>query len=94
MKDQDLANKPVAKRISDDSSSDQFSARRVYSPSISNTTIYSTVPPALIANIVILISNRAAPTPTSNEHNHIYSSDSYDNPVFEELVGSNSIKPS
>ena len=32
--DQSQANKPVAKRISDDSSSDQISARRVHSPSI------------------------------------------------------------
>ena len=37
--------------------------------------------------------NRVAPTPTYNRYNYIYSSDSDNNPVFEEMVGSNSINP-
>ena len=53
--DQARANKPVSKHILDNSSSDQVSARHVHSPSISNYTLYSTVPPAPIANIVLLI---------------------------------------
>ena len=43
--DQDRVNKPAAKRVSDDSSSDLISAKHVHYPSILNTTIYSTVPP-------------------------------------------------
>ena len=83
MTDQARAKKPVANRISDDSSYKQFSVRRVHSPSISNTTIDSTVPPAPIANTVLLVSNRVAPTPTSNGYNNLYSLDSDDDPVFD-----------
>ena len=36
--------------------------------------------------------NHAALTPTSNEYNYLYSSDSEENPVFKEMVYSNSIK--
>ena len=61
MTDQAQSNKPVAKRIPDDYSSNQVSARHVRSPSISNTTIDSTVPPYPIANTVLLMPNRAAP---------------------------------
>ena len=84
-------NKPVAKQISDYSSSDQISDRHVHYPSILKTTIDSTVTPAPIENIVLLMPNRAAPTPTSNGYNNICSSDSDDDPVFEEMVDSNSI---
>ena len=93
MTDQAQVNKPVAKRISDDFSSNHISSIHVHSPSISNTTIDSTVPPAHISNTVLLMPNRAAPTPTSNGYNNLYSSDSDDNPVFEEMVDSNSINP-
>ena len=65
-KDQARANKPVSKRVSDESSSNQVSARQFHSPSISNSAIDSTVPPAPIANTVLLVPNRVAPTPTSN----------------------------
>ena len=93
MIDQSRANKPVAKRISDDSSSNQVSTRRVCSPSISKSTLDSTVPPAPIANTVLLMPNRVTPTPTSNGYNDIYSSDSDDNPVFEDLVDSKTLQP-
>ena len=82
MTDQAQANKPVAKRISDNYSSNQVSARHVHSPSISNTTIESTVSPAPIANTVLPMPDRVAPTPTSNGYNNLYSLDSDDNPVF------------
>ena len=90
---QDLTKKPVSKRVSDDPSSNQISARRVHSPSISNSTLNSTVPPAPIANTVLLMTNRVAPTPTSNGYNNIYSSESDDNPVFEEMVDGKTLKP-
>ena len=83
--------KPAAKRVSYDSSSDQISAIHVHSPSISNTTVESTISPALINNSVLLIPNLAAPPLTSNGYNDIYSSDSEDNSVFEEIVDSNHI---
>ena len=44
--------KPTAKRVSDDSSSYQISARHIHSSSISNTMIDSTIPTALINNLV------------------------------------------
>ena len=66
-------------------------ARHVHSPSISNTTIDSTVPTASIDNAVLLMPNHAAPTPTSNDYNDIYSSVSEYDPVFEEIVDSNYI---
>ena len=83
--------KPAAKIVSDDSSSDQISARHVHSPSISNTTIESTIPPALINNSVLLVPNCAAPPLNSNGYNDLYSSDSDKDPVFEEMVDSNPI---
>ena len=49
------------------------------------------MPPASIDNTVLLMPNCAAPTPTSNGYNDLYSSYSEDNPVFEEIVDSNSI---
>ena len=58
--DQAKFHKPAAKRVSDDSSLEQISARHVHSPSISNTTIDSTIPPASINNSVLLMPNRAA----------------------------------
>ena len=93
MTDQYRVNKPVAKRISDDSSSEQISARHVYSPYISNTPIDSTVPPDPIANTVLLMPNCAALTSTSNGYNNIHSSESDDEPVFKEMVDSKSINP-
>ena len=83
MIDQARANKPVTKRISEESSSYHVSSRRVHSPSISNTTIESTVPPAPIVNTVLLMPNHVAPTPTSNGYNNLYLSDSDDDPVFK-----------
>ena len=82
---------PAAKRVSDNSSSDQILSRRVHSPSISNTTIESTFAPALIKNSVLLIPNCAAAPLTSNGYNDLYSSDSEDDPVLEEMVDSNPI---
>ena len=94
MTDQARENKPVTKRISYNSSSDQVSARRVHPPpSISNTKIDSTVPPYPIENSVLLMPNRVAPTPTSNGYNDLYSSDSGDDPVFKEMVDSKTLKP-
>ena len=66
---QDWENKPVAKRIYDSSSSYQVSAIQVHSPSISKSTLDSTVPPAPIENNVLLMPNHVAPTPTSNGYN-------------------------
>ena len=91
MTDQARVNKPVAKRVFDDSSSNQISARHVHSPSILNTTIDFTVPLAPIANTILLMPNGAAPTPTSNYYNDLYSLESEEDPVFEEMVDSNSI---
>ena len=66
MTDQARTSKPVAKLVSYNSSSDQVSARRVHSPSISNFTLDSTVPPAPIANTVLLMPNHVAQITTSN----------------------------
>ena len=93
MTDQARVNNPIAKRILDDSSSNHIPSKHVRSPSISNTIIDSTVPPAPISNTNILMPNRAVPTPTSNGYNNLYSSESDDDPVFEEIVDSNYIKP-
>ena len=79
-------SKPLAKQASNDSSSDQVSARQVHSPSISNSTLESTVPPAPIAKYVLLMPNRVAPIPTSNGYNNLYYLESNNNPVFEEMV--------
>ena len=68
--------KPAAKTISDDSSSDQILAGHFHLPSISNTTIESTILPASINNSVLLMPNRAAPPLTSNKYNDLYSSES------------------
>ena len=89
--DQSQVNKPAAKIILDNSSSDQILSRQVHSPSISNRTIDSTLLPASIDNAVLLIPNLAAPTPTSNGYNDLYSSDSEDDPVFKEMVDINYI---
>ena len=58
-------------------------------PSISNTTIESTIPPTLRNHLVLLISNCPAPPLTSNGYNDLYSSYSEEDPVFEEMVNSN-----
>ena len=86
-------NNPVTKRVSEDSSSDQVSAKRVHSLSISNSTLDSNVPPYTIANTVLLMPNRVAPIHTSNRYNNLYSSDSDDEPVFKILVDSKTVKP-
>ena len=89
--DPDKVLKPAAKRVSDDSSSDQISAIHVHSPSISNTTIESTIPPDSINNSVLLMPHRPAPPLTSNGYNDLYLSDSEEDPVFEEILDSNPI---
>ena len=89
--DQAKVQKPASERVADNYSSDQISARHIHPPSISNTMIYSTVPPDFIENAVLLMPNCADLTPTSNEYNGLYSSDSEDNPVLEEMVDSNLI---
>ena len=66
MTDQAQTSNPVAKRVSDDLSSNQVSAIRVYSPSISNSTLDSTMLTAPIAKNFLLIPNQVAPMPTSN----------------------------
>ena len=70
--DPDKVIKPAAKRVSDDSSSDHILSRHVHYPSISNTTINSTISPALINNSVLLMPNFAAPPLTSNGYNDLY----------------------
>ena len=50
------------------------------------------MPPAPISNTVLLMPNRVAPTHTSNGYNNLYSLDSDNDPVFEEMVDSNYIK--
>ena len=86
MTDQARKSILVAKRVSDESSSDQVSARRVHSPSISNSTIDSTLPPAPIPKKVLLMPNRVAPIPTSNGYKDLYSSESNNDPLSEEMV--------
>ena len=81
--DPDKFLKRASKRVSYNYSSDQISARHVHSPSISNTTIDSTISPDSINNLVLLMSNRVSTPPTSNGYNDLYSSDSEDDPVFE-----------
>ena len=93
MTDQDRTNKPVAKRLSENSSSGQVSARQVHSPSVSNSTLDSTVPLAPIANTFILMPNRVAPIPTSNGYNDLCSLYSDDEPVFKEIVDSKNLDP-
>ena len=85
MTDQAQTSKPVAKSLSDDLYSDQVSDMWVYSPSISNSTPDFTMPPAPIAKNVLLMPNQVAPTPTSNRYTDLYSLDSEDDQVFEEL---------
>ena len=80
-----------SKRVSDNSSSNQIAARHVHSPSIFNTTIESTIPPASINNSVILMPNQPTPPLTSNRYNDLYSSYSGEEPVFEEMEDSNPI---
>ena len=92
MKDQSRKIKPVAKRVSDNSSSDQVYDRRFHPPSISKSTLDSTATPYPIANTVLLMPNRVAPIPTSNGYNNLYSSYSDEDPVFEEMIDSKSLK--
>ena len=86
MKDQSRTSKPVSKRVSDDLSSDHVFAIRVHSPSISNSTLDSSMSPAPIENNLILMPKQAAPITTSNRYADIYSSDSEDDLVFKEMV--------
>ena len=93
MTDQDRTSKPVSKRVSGNSSSNQVSARRVHSPSISNSTLDSTEPPDPIAKTVLLMPNRVAKIPTSNGYNDLYSSNYDNDPVFEEMIDGKTLKP-
>ena len=92
MTDQAQTSKQVAKRVPDDSSFDQVSARPVHPPSISNSALDSTVPTALIAKTVLLMPNRVAPILTSDRYKDLYFSESDDNQVFEETVDSKNLK--
>ena len=76
MTDQSQTSKPVAKREYDDFSSEQVYARQVHSPSISNSTLDSTVPPAPIAKNIILMKNQVTQIPTSNRYTNLYYYDS------------------
>ena len=49
------------------------------------------MPTASIDNTVILMPSRTDPTPTSKGYNDLYSLDSEDDPVFKEMVDSNSV---
>ena len=89
--DQAKVLNPAAKRVSDDLSSYHISEKHVHSPSISNTTIESTILLASINNSVLLMPNRPVQPLTSNGYNDLYSSDSEKYPVFKEMVDSNSI---
>ena len=71
MTDQSQTSKPVAKRVSDELFSNQVSARRVHSPSISNSTLEYTVPQDTILNNVLLMPNQVAPIPTYNRYTNI-----------------------
>ena len=75
--------KPASKRVSDKSLSNQISERHVHLPSISNSTIESTIPPDLINHSDLLMPNRPAPHLTSNGYNDLYSSNSEEDPLFE-----------
>ena len=77
---------PVEKRVSDNLSSDQVYARRVHPPPISKSTLNSTISPTTISKNVLLMPNQVAPIPTSIRYNDLYSSESEDDPVFEEMV--------
>ena len=80
MTDPYRTSKPVAKRVSYNLSYDQFSAIQVHSPSISNSTLDSTMTPDPIAKNVLLMPNQVAPILPSNSYTNIYSSDSEDYP--------------
>ena len=92
MTDQSCPSKPVAKRVSEDTASDHVSARRVHSPSIHSTELpphpplKSRVPPSPPEKNLLLLKNQAAPMPTSNGYVDLYSSNSDNNPVFDEMV--------
>ena len=51
------------------------------------------MPHAPIAKNVLLMPNRVAPIPTPNWYNDLYSLDSDDDPVFEEMVDNKTLKP-
>ena len=62
------------------------SARRVHSPLIFNPPLDSIMPLSTIENNLLLLTNQAVPMPISNGYANIYSSDSEDDPVFNEMV--------
>ena len=93
IKDQDQTSNPVSKRVSDDYSSNQVPPRRVHLLSVSNSTLDSTMPQAPIENTVLPMPYHVPPIPTSNRYNAIYSSDSDDGPLFEEMVAGKNLKP-
>ena len=51
------------------------------------------MPPYNIAKTVLLMPNFVAPIPTSNGYNNLYSLDSDDDPVIEEIVDSKTLNP-
>ena len=77
------------KIVSNDQASDHVSSRQIYSPLILNPPLESSVPPAPIEKNLLLLTNQAAPMPTSNRYADLYSSDS----VFEEMVDSKTLNP-
>ena len=92
MTDQSCPSKPVVKRVSEDTVTDHVSARWVHPPSTQTTELppypplESSVPSAPPEKNILLLPKQAVPMPTSNRYADIYSSDSDNDPVFEETV--------
>ena len=92
MTDKSCPSKTGAKQASDDTASDNISARRVHSLSIHSTELTpyppleSSMPPAPPEMNLLLLPNQAAPMPTSKRYVDLYSSESFEEPVFKEMV--------
>ena len=92
MTDQHCLSKPVAKCVSEEIVSNHVFAIWVHSPSIQSKylpphpPLKSSVQPGPPEKNLLLLPNQAAPMPTSNGYADIYSSDSDNEPLFDEMV--------
>ena len=67
--------KSVEKRVSNNQASKHVFSRRIHSPSISKPPLNSSVPPSLIENNILLLTNQSVPISNSYEYADIYFSD-------------------
>ena len=81
----------MAKIVSDNKDSDHVYSRQVHSPSIPSPPLNSRMTPDPIEKNLLLLKNQSALMLTSNGYADLYSSDSEDEPVFEEMVSTNTI---